>query len=203
VPRFLRPTAAFASVELDIVGIDPGERFGRIFFGKYPDPLGYGKTPSRFSDPRRRVARNRFGVLYLGRGLKVCFLEAVLRDQRNGAVGDLPMDEAELRARVYAEIAVSAPLNLVDLRDDGCIRMGIPTDVAHASDQRAGRAWSIALHDHPAQPDGLVYPSRLNEETNLAIFGRAAAKLKPVASQALIAAPGLAGVLDDLRVALI
>ncbi len=45
----------------------------------YPDPLGFGKSPSRFSDTRRRIAENRFGVLYLGETLKVCFLEALLR----------------------------------------------------------------------------------------------------------------------------
>jgi RES domain len=59
--------------------VAPGERFGRIYLDRYPDPLGFGKTPSRFSDPRRRVGSSRFGVLYLGDTLKVCFLEAVLR----------------------------------------------------------------------------------------------------------------------------
>jgi hypothetical protein len=40
---------------------------------------------------RRRLASNRFGVLYLGDTVKVCFLEAVLRvrDRRDGAIGDL------------------------------------------------------------------------------------------------------------------
>lgn len=40
--------------------------FGRIYLNAYPDPLGFGKSPSRFSDPRRRIAANRFSVLYLG-----------------------------------------------------------------------------------------------------------------------------------------
>jgi hypothetical protein len=59
----------------------------------FPDPLGFGKNASRFSDPRRRDATKRFGVLYLGETLKVCFLEAVLRDRRDGLIGDLPIDE--------------------------------------------------------------------------------------------------------------
>ena len=33
---------------------------------RFPNPLGFGKAPSRFSDPRRRVDANRFGILYLG-----------------------------------------------------------------------------------------------------------------------------------------
>ncbi|WP_348984290.1 RES domain-containing protein [Mesorhizobium mediterraneum] len=47
-----------------------------------------GKSPSRFSDPSRRVADNRFGVLYFGDSLKVCFLETVLRNRREGLVDD-------------------------------------------------------------------------------------------------------------------
>jgi hypothetical protein len=75
-----RPTAAFARVKLETETIAVGERFGRLYLNRYPDPLGFGKTPSRFSDPRRRIERHRFGVLYLGGSLKVCFLEALLRD---------------------------------------------------------------------------------------------------------------------------
>jgi hypothetical protein len=44
--------------------------------GPHPDPLGLSKTLSRFSDLRRRLSSNRFGVLYLGDTVKVCFLEA-------------------------------------------------------------------------------------------------------------------------------
>jgi hypothetical protein len=92
----LRPPSGFGGVSLQIYEVPAGQRFGRIYLSQYPDALGYGKTPSRFSDPRRRVDGNRFGILYLGESLKVCFLEAVLRDQRDGLIGDLPIEEAEL-----------------------------------------------------------------------------------------------------------
>jgi hypothetical protein len=128
---------------------DPGARFGRIVLDRHSDALGFGKTPSRFSDPRRRIPSHRFGVIYLGETLKVCFLEAVLRDSRNGAVGDFPMDERELHVRRYAEMDITAPLSLVDLRGDGAIRMGVPSDVARASSQRLGRAWSLAFPSAP------------------------------------------------------
>ena len=59
-----------------------------------------------------------------------------------------------------------------------------------------------AFHSHPEAPDGIVYPSRLNGETNLAIYDRAMAKLRVGRVVPLIDAPGLAGVLDDLNVAL-
>jgi hypothetical protein len=199
----VHPTAAFAGVALDLATIDPGERFGRIYLSRYPDPLGFGKTKSRFSDPSRRIETNRFGVLYLGSTLKVCFLEAVLRDERNGTVGDYPIDEAELRAWHYAEVEVTAPLVLIDLRGDGPIRMGIPTDVVRASTQTLSRMWSAAIHEHPEAPDGIIYPSRLNGETNLAIYDRGVGKLRSTHVAPLLSAAGLARVLDDFHIALV
>lgn len=94
----------FENSPLDIETVRAGRRFGRIYASAFPDPLGYGKTPSRFSDPRRRDPARRFGVVYLGDTLKVCFLEAVLRE--------------EIYARRYAEIETIADLRLVDLRED-------------------------------------------------------------------------------------
>jgi RES domain len=198
-----RPKAESAKVKLEIASIHAGGRLGRIYPGRHPDPLGFGKTPSRFSDPRRRIEQNRFGVLYLGVSLEVCFLEALLRDQRNGVVGDFPLAEDELYIRRYAEIDVRDQLNLVDLRGHAAIRMGVPSDVARASRQALARAWSVAFHEHPERPDGIIYPSRLNIETNLAIYDRAIPKLVVHRHTRLIDATGLADVLNDLRVALV
>jgi hypothetical protein len=108
----IKPLAGFERQPLDIEIIPSGRRFGRIYAGAFPDPLGFGKTASRFSDPRRRDATRRFGVLYLGETLKVCFLEAVLCDRRDGLIGDLPIDEKEIYARRYAEIETIADLSL-------------------------------------------------------------------------------------------
>jgi RES domain len=198
-----RPKADFAGVNLDLTTFAAGERFRRIYFDRHASPLGFGKTPSRFSDPRRRKPENRFGVLYLGETLKVCFLEAVLRDKRNGVVGDYPLDETELRARRLAVVEVATPLAMVDLRGDGGIRMGVPSDVSRASGQRLARAWSAAFHEHAAQPDGIVYSSRLNGQTNLAVYDRAIPKLRVAGTTPLIDAPELPEVLDELLVALV
>lgn len=111
--------------------------------------------------------------------------------------------EAELAARKFAEITVVSDLLLVELRGDAPVRMGIPSDVVGASDQRLARAWSVAFHEHPAAPDGILYPSRLNEETNIALYGRAVAKLAVDRLQPLLVAPGLPHVPGSLRVALV
>jgi RES domain len=197
------PKAGFARVKLEIDTIPPGQRFRRLYLN-LPGyhALGFGKTPSRFSDPRKRIASNRFGVLYLGTSLTVCFLEVFLRDKRNGAVGDFPLAEKELDARQDAEIINAHELRLVDLRGNRAIRMGVPSDVARASKQSIARAWSVGFYEHPEKPDGIIYPSRLNSETNLAIYDRAIPKLVVDIEMPLIRASGLASILNDLKVAL-
>jgi hypothetical protein len=196
------PPTDFARAKLEVETILPGQTFGRIYWSTYPDPLGYGKSTSRFSDPRRRVDANRFGVLYLGGSLKVCFLETVLRDRREGLVDDLPIEEVELTQRRYAEIATTTDLRLVDLRGDNAVRMGVPTDVLRAQRQSLARRWSLAFHEHPSRPDGIIYPSRLNGATNLAVYDRSIGKLQPQRVVTLLGAPGLAQILDDFRVGL-
>jgi len=49
-----KPPLGIESSPLDIEIIPAGRRFGRVYASAFPDPVGYGKTPSRFSDPRRR-----------------------------------------------------------------------------------------------------------------------------------------------------
>jgi hypothetical protein len=136
-----------------------GTELGRIHRKSFPDPLGFGKNPSRFSDPRRRTESNRFGVLYLGSSQKVCFLETMIRDDRDGIVGHIEIAETELDERLYAEIRVREALRIVDLTGDGPVRMGIPSDVARGRTQVLARKWSVAFHEHPQRPDGIVYGS--------------------------------------------
>jgi hypothetical protein len=199
----LSPTPAFASVALQIEVIQVGTKFGRIYRKAFPDPLGFGKNPSRFSDPRRRVADSRFGVLYLGTSLKVCFLETIIRDDRDGIVGQVEIAESELDDRRYADIQSREPLQLLDLTGDGPVRMGIPSDVARSRGQTLARKWSVAFYEHTSHVDGILYPSRLNGENNLAIYDRAVTKLQVISERDLKHAAGLPDVLNDFLIALI
>ena len=56
------PPKGVSGTELQISEVSPGRRFYRISLDRYPDALGFGKSPSRFSDPRQRVEANRFGA---------------------------------------------------------------------------------------------------------------------------------------------
>lgn len=198
------PPAAFGTVPLETVKFPAGTVLNRIYPNSFLDPLGFGKTSSRFSDPRTTLPESgRFGVLYLGTTLKVCFLEGFLRDQKNGTVGALPIRERELHSRDCARIRVETDLTFVDLRDEGPVKMGVPSGVTREADHAVGQAWSLAFHEHPSAVDGIAYRSRLNNEPIVAIYGRAVPKLAFVDSVQLIAAPGIAALLNDLRIALI
>ena len=201
--RSLLPPPDFSSADLRTQIIPTGSIYGRIFVSRYRDPTGVGKTSSRFSDPRKIPDEQRFAVLYLGEAVKVCFLEALLRDQKNGIFSEFPIGEQELHNRTYAELRVDQPLTLVDLSGDGGIVMGVPSDVARAAPHDLGQAWALAFHEHPSSVDGIMYPSRLNGQTNIAVFDRAIPKISAVATMPLIQVPGLAETLNDLRISLI
>lgn len=68
-------------------------------------------------------------------------------------------------------------LTLLDLRGDGCARVGASTDAVHARNHAAGRAFARAIHDAHADADGLLYGSRLTGEDVYAVFGRGIGKL--------------------------
>ena len=67
------------------------------------------------------------------------FLERVLRDRRNGRVGDVPIPYAKLDDLICAELTTVRPLNLVGLRGDYLVKKGVSTDAIRASSHRLGQ----------------------------------------------------------------
>ncbi len=172
------PPPNFDTVPLVLRTIASGSRFGRIYPDRYSDALGIGKTRSRFFDGRNLPDHQRFGVLYLGSTFEVCFLETYVRDKNDGQIGQPKIYEDEIDKLIYAQINVAADLSLVDLTGGRQVRMGVPTDVAHAYNHSLAHLWSQAFFHHPQRPDGIYYQSRLNGEFNLAVFDRAIGKLE-------------------------
>jgi hypothetical protein len=169
------PPEGFAGRPLVLHEESIGAQWLRLYRRSFPDPLGFGRAPSRFSPPPE--ANEHYGVVYLGSSVKVALAETLVRDRGDGRLSDLPIELAELEAWACAEIEVVSPLQLVDLRDDGALRMGVPSDVAHAADWGQSQLWSVALHGHEQRPDGLIYLSRFTGEPNLALFERSLSKL--------------------------
>jgi RES domain-containing protein len=150
-----RPPKGFGTSPIELASIRSGTKWFRLYPSRYPDPLGFGFSASRFSDPRLDLTEpDRFRVIYFGSSLKVCFLERVLRDRRNGRVGDVPIAYAELEQLTCAEVTTVRALTLVDLRGDCPVKMGVPTDAVRASSHRLGQQWSLAFWLHKEHPDG-------------------------------------------------
>lgn len=152
---------------------------------------------ARFSDPRVPPS---FGEVYLGRSVKVCFAETILRDAKVlNATYVLSLRTTERRS--VLDIVVRQDLSLVDLRADNLARMGIDTDAARARDQTMGRVWSYAFHSYTTpQVDGVIYASRINGEDCLAIYDRAVGKLDVVATTRLDLHPARSRIITALDI---
>lgn len=154
------------------------------------EPFALRPARSRFCDGRS------YAVLYAASDFETAFAEVVVRDrfvQRDHRV----VPYGELSARAWMEVTqnVDLPLTFADLREDGCLVLGAPTDAVHARNHAAGRALSRALHDEYADVDGIVYRSRLTGGDCYAIFDRAFANLTAARVGALPDHPELPDVL--------
>ena len=179
-----------------------GSVWHHIFLDRFPDPLGFSFTSSRFSDPRRKPA-SRFGFYYVGQTFEVAFLETIVRDLRNGNPGTLLLSARDLDDYVHVHVTVRARLDLVDLRGGNAVALGVPTNAVRASSHRLGQRASLAVYQRADQLDGIWYPSRLNGDENLAIYDRAILKLSAGPRRTLGTCPELAPILGAYRIALV
>lgn len=196
MPIIPLPPDGFETAKLAIRRETAGSVWYRIYHNQFPDPLGFGYGHSRFSDPTGKA----FGLVYMGSSLKVSFHEVIIRDRGDGRIGPLALGEAELADYRCAEIEILDDLKLVDLTGDGPYKMGVPSDVIGARDQAIARQWSAAFFAHRDVVDGVYYPSRFNEERNIALYSRAIPKLAARRSPLLLDMGGpLDTVLDELE----
>lgn len=123
--------------------------------------------------PRRERMRfdapdDAYGVLYAANDDFGAFVEVF-----GHRTGVRAVDVTEVRSRDLSWLHATRPLRLVELTGSGLTRLGADGRI-FAGDYGPARAWARALHDHPDQPDGLLYAAR-HDETRLcvAIFDRA------------------------------
>ena len=137
------------------------------------DPLGTSPADSRFC-----TRNGGFTVLYAAPEFATAFVETVVRDRFRGRQG-CEIAVKEITARVWARISMQADaaLTLLDLRGDGCTRIGAPTDTVNARNHAAGRAFAKAIHAGHVDVDGIVYSSRLTGEDVYAVFDRSTEQL--------------------------
>ncbi len=158
-------------------------------------PLAVRASKSRFCDGRS------YAVLYGAHDFATAFAEVVVRDRlvqrdrRTVPFGDIA-------ARGWAEFTLDGdePLNMVDLRESGCLVLGAPTDAARARNQSAGRVLSRMLYEQHSHINGICYQSRLTGGDCIAIFDRAVHRLKLLETGQLEHHPKLPDVLRTHRV---
>jgi hypothetical protein len=147
------------------------------------DPLFFGPAPG--SRPRGRwdSPAGEFGVCYLAEEAHVAFAETFLREP-----GATLIQTRDLAVRSLAEVEVGRDLRLVALHGAGLRRVGATAAVC-TGPYAVSRAWALALHDHPAQPDGIRYRARHDDDGfAIALFDRAAYATILIRSTTLTAA---------------
>ncbi len=162
------------------------------------NPIFFGRSGlHRFDAPDRS-----YGVLYAGRDAHCAFVESFVKS------GSRIITTTELESRALAELKPSKPLRLIDLTQSGTL-MRIGADARlFAGDHDVAQLWSMAFHEHPSRPDGLLYPSRLDQMRQaIALFGDRSLKIVELSRQSWYA-PGaqrhlLAEVIDHYDLQLI
>ncbi len=178
----------------------PMPRSYRIMAGRHrSDPLGTSPADSRFC-----TRNGGFTVLYAAPEFATAFVETVVRD-RFTRRQSCEVAVKEITARVWARIGMQpeTALTLVDLRGDGCTRIGAPTDTVNARNHSAGRAFARDIHAGRADVDGIVYASRLTGKDVYAVFGRSTGKLVSAGTGLLADHPELPAILNRYRIGLV
>jgi hypothetical protein len=104
---------------------------------------------NRFDAPNQE-----YGVLYVSRDVFGAFIETF-----GHATGSNVVTMAELLRRGLARIEAGRPLRLVDLTGPGLARLSADGRLS-TGDLDIAQRWSLALYNHPDQPDGICYRAR-------------------------------------------
>jgi len=159
-------------------------------------PLGMSFGKTRFASPT-----DFFKILYIAKDVVTGVAETIIRDRFEGKAAR-QLIESEVGTWGVTEISAK-PLNLLDLRTTGLLRLGISTDIARAKNQDEARQFSQIVYDE-TDLEGILYRSRLTGEDCVAVYDRAVTgKLTagPVVDLLTIAA--LVSGLSDLNIQLI
>ena len=95
---------------------------------------------------------------------------------------------SEIEARGVASVEALTDLRLVDITGPGVGHIGADGRLGSTDDYALTQRWSLALHDHPLQPDGIYYRSRHDQSlVAVALFDRARARIQAVEHGSLAA----------------
>lgn len=136
----------------------------RLFPAIYDEPLHFGRgARNRFDAPD-----GSYGVLYAAEDVLGAFIETFGR-----RLGKNLITGEELGRRLLTRIDLSRPLELIDLVGAGQSKAGVDGRLFTGS-YSISQSYSLAIHGHPARPDGIRYPARQDTgQVSVALYGRA------------------------------
>lgn len=142
--------------KLTILEIAEGVAVERLFEASY-EPIFFDKgRGGRWNAPD-----GAYGVLYVAADMRGAFAETFLREPGRTL---LPLDLVARKARVT--LRTTRPLRLIALTGSGLARAGATAEVTHGGlPYDIPQAWSKALRDHPAGPDGIAWRARHDDDT--------------------------------------
>jgi len=150
----------------------------------------------RFNAPDRQ-----FGTLYAGSDDACALVETFGRDLDLRVVST-----SDLSARGRSHVEIVRDLRVVDLTGPGLAQIRADGRLT-TGDYHVAQRWSLALHEHPDRPDGLIWRSRFDpDRVCVAVYERARASVRTVPIGSLADpgfAPDLATILDRYSIALI
>lgn len=163
--------------------------------------MALGTAPG---DSRFCAKADSYTVLYAAPDFATAFIETIVRDRfTRKRQREVVFKEVTERAWVLIGTKQQSPLNFLDLRRDGCVRLGAPSDAVNARNHAAGRALGRAIHAEHADIDGLLFSSRLTGADVYAVFDRALNQLDAMDSGLLAEHPELPGVLSQYGIRLL
>jgi hypothetical protein len=144
------------------------------------DPFFFGPPAGFLPTGRWDAPAGQFGVCYLAADPRIAFAETLLRD------GVTLVGEKRLAERSLARFEVVEPLRLAMLHGPGLLRIGATAAVS-SGPHDFSREWSLALYDHPDQPDGILYRTRHDDDGfGVALFDRSSHRIRHESSRALL-----------------
>ncbi|WP_372423983.1 RES family NAD+ phosphorylase [Salinarimonas chemoclinalis] len=150
-----RPPRDLAARVLETTDLPAGAELHRFFTAAY-DPIHFDRSDGG----RLNAPDGSYGVLYAAQSIRGAFAETFLRVPGRRL---LPRDL--LATKAYVRLRAERPVRIAVLHGQGLARAGATAEVTHGGRPYAvPQAWSRALRDHPARPEGIAYRARHDDD---------------------------------------
>lgn len=160
------PPADLSTRDLPIWRVTAGEPLYRVHSSRR-GPIFFGPGAGNLPTYRFDSLSGRFGVLYAAPAPDAAMIETLLRQPQR-----LTVDYSEIQERSLTTLHAGRDLRLVSAIGNNLSRLGTTAALSTGPYDPCG-AWSDALFDHPAAPDGILFCSRHNpNEPCIALFER-------------------------------